>query len=99
MITSKNINDNKQKERLKKMKKHTSELSKLVDRKLFIAGFTRKEAAKKAGISHQHLSNILVSRSLPSVRVSDVLAELIGEKPERLRKIALKCYEERKARE
>jgi hypothetical protein len=62
------------------MKKRKSELTELVDRKLFIAGITRKEAAKKANIGYQHLNNILVSRSLPSAGVSNALAEMINIK-------------------
>lgn len=80
------------------MKKRNSELTELVDKKLFIAGITRKEAAEKANISYQHLNNILVSKSLPSAKVSNALAEMINEKPEKLRRTMLKCYEERKNR-
>lgn len=79
------------------MKRYISELTLLVDRKLFIFGVTRHDAAEMAGITNQYLNNLLTSKALPSAEVSDALANIIDEKPEKLRKLMLKCYEKRKA--
>lgn len=79
------------------MKRHISELTLLMDKKLFIFGVTRQDAAELAGVTYQYLNNILTSKALPSVEVSDTLAEIINEKPEKLRKLMLKCYERRKS--
>lgn len=73
-------------------KRRETKLSLLVDRELFIKGITRRELAEKAGVTYQHMNNVLVSRSLPGAEVSATIAEAIGENPEKLRKLMLKCY-------
>lgn len=84
-------------EEVKKLRKYVTELTKVVDVRLYIKGITRRELAERVGIGYQHLNNMLVSRSLPSAKVSSVIAEAIGENPEKLRKLILKCYEARRA--
>lgn len=73
-------------------RRRETELSQLVDRELFIRGITRRELAEKAGVTYQHMNNVLVSRNLPGAEVSATIAEVIGEKPEKLRKLMLKCH-------
>lgn len=79
------------------MKRYISELTMLADKKLFICGVTRREAAQSVGITYQYLNNILTSKALPSVGISEGLAKVLDERPEKLRKLMLKCYERRKA--
>lgn len=74
------------------MRRYISELTLLVDKKLYINGKTREDIADDAGITYQYLNNILVSRSLPSIEVTEVIASHLGEDPKRLRKLVLKCY-------
>lgn len=74
------------------MRRYISELTLLVDKKLYINGKTREDIANDAGITYQHLNNVLVSRALPSIEVTEVIARHLGEEPKRLRKLLLKCY-------
>lgn len=79
------------------VKRRVTELSRSVDARLYVKGITRRDLAERAGITYQHLNNVLVSRSLPSAAISAVIAEAIGEQPEKIRKLILKCYEARMA--
>ena len=79
------------------MRKYTTDLTKLVDIRLYIKGITRRELAERAGITYQHLNNVLVSRSLPSAAISAVIGEVIVEQPEKIRKLILRCYKARMA--
>lgn len=78
------------------MRKYVTELTKTVDARLYIKGITRRDLAERAGVTYQYMNNVLVSRNLPSASISGVIADAIGEPPERLRKLILKCYEARR---
>lgn len=71
-------------------------LSDLVDKRLYIKGWTRSDLAAHMGVCYQHLNNILVGRGVPSLKASERMAQAIGEDPQKLRQLALRNREARR---
>jgi len=70
-------------------------LSAMVDKRLYIKGWTRSRLAEHMGIGYQHLNNILVGRSIPSIQASQKMAEVLDESPEKMRELALRNKQQR----
>ena len=70
--------------------KRVTPLSAVVDEKLYIMGNTRKDFAKKLGISYNYVTTILNGQYKPTIDITNRMAKILDMDSSKLRELALK---------